>query len=79
MLDESKLSVCTISYGHAAHLGLNWKLASLLNPNVETRAGWLVAEAAADPPRHLRAAASLPAFRRIFRTTRARAINTRAR
>lgn len=44
MHDESTLTVCTVSYGHAAHIGLSWKLASLLNSHIETRMEWLIAE-----------------------------------
>jgi hypothetical protein len=52
MLDESKLSICTISYGHAAHIDLNRTLAARLNPKLEARVDWLVAENA--PPSHPR-------------------------
>jgi len=41
---EERLTVCTVSYGHAPHLDLNWRLAQRLNAGVEDRLEWLVAE-----------------------------------
>ena len=44
MFDESQLTICTVSYGHAAHLDLNWKLVARLNGDIAYRLKWLVAE-----------------------------------
>jgi len=44
MINDGRLSVCTVSYGHASHLELNSKLIERLNRNASERVDWLVAE-----------------------------------
>jgi hypothetical protein len=52
--DDSRLTICTVSYGHAQHLALNRCLAARLNGSEFADIEWLVAEnAPADTPRRL--------------------------
>jgi len=43
-LDESRFTICTVSYGHAAHLLLNLQVCRRLNGTATDRVDWLVAE-----------------------------------
>lgn len=48
MHDEARMTICTVSFGHARHLALNHDLLTRLNPREWGRVDWMVAENAAE-------------------------------
>lgn len=44
MADNRSLTICTVSFGHARELALNWQLATAINQGFREKVSWLVAE-----------------------------------